>query len=122
MELAAGDAVDLESTSENGGEFTVTQDGIRIHRPGSYMVVYTVHVPANEAVSSRFILTLNGDRIAASAADVTSLADGSTNGYTMHASLFVPAGGLLKLVSLSPVSIRQSPASNVFTLSLHRMG
>ena len=122
MQLASGDAVELDCTAESSGNFTVTQDGIRIHRPGNYMVVYTVHVPANETVSSRFILTLNGDRVAASATDVAALADGSTSSYTMHASLFVPADSLLKLVSLSPVSICQSPTSNVFTLTLHRMG
>ena len=85
------------------------------------MVIYTVHVPANETVNSRFVLSLDGERMHASAADVTSLADGSTNGYSMHAMVHAREGSLLQLVSLGPVSMCASACSNVFTLSIYRI-
>lgn len=122
VNLAAGDCVGFSCISENSSHFTATGEGIRIHHAGCYMVVYTVHVPANETVCSRFLLTLNGDRIASSAADVSTIADGSTNGYTMHALVHAQAGSLLKLATLGPVSICSGPASNVFTLSIHKIG
>ena len=121
VELAAGDAVELSPTFANTGDFTASQEGVRIHRAGDYLAVYTVHIPAQHAVSSRFLLTLDGARIEASAQDVATVADCSTNGYTMHAMFHAEAGSLLKLVSLRPVSVCASSASNVFTLSLTRI-
>ena len=121
VELAAGDAVELSPTFASTDDFTASQEGVRIHRPGDYLAVYTVHVPANQVVSSRFLLTLDGARIEASAQDVATVADYSTNGYTMHAMFHAEEDSLLKLVSLNPVSICGSSASNVFTLSLTRI-
>ena len=121
VELAAGDSVALSASHSSADEFTVTPEGIRIHNAGTYMVLYTVHVPANEAISSRFMLTLNGERIPFSSQDVSTVMDHSTNGYTMHATLDIPQDGLLKLVSMNPVSISGASASNVFTLSLTRI-
>ena len=121
VELASGDSVTLNPTFGNSDDFNATQDGVEILRSGTYLIVYTVHIPANNAVSSRFVLTLNGERITASALDVATEGDCSTNGFTMHAMVNAQAGSVLKLVSLSPVSIGQSSASNVFTLSITRI-
>ena len=121
VELAAGDAVEFSPAFANTEDFSASQEGVRIHRAGNYLAVYTVHVPANQVVSSRFLLTLDGARIEASAQDVATTADYSTNGYTMHAMFHAGEDSLLKLVSLNPVSICPSSASNVFTLSLTRI-
>ena len=121
VELASGDSVTLNPSFSNSDDFNATQDGIELLRGGTYLIVYTVHVPANNAVSSRFVLTLNGERITASALDVSTEGDCTTDGFTMHAMVNAPAGSVLKLVSLNPVSICQSSASNVFTLSLTRI-
>ena len=121
VELAAGDSVDLSPCFDDSGDYTASREGVRIHRAGNYLAVYTVHIPANQAVSSRFLLTLDGARIEASAQDVVAAADCNTRGYTMHAMFHAGADSLLKLVSLNPVSIRASSASNVFTLSLTRI-
>jgi len=119
--LAAGDCVELSCTSEQTDHFTATCEGIRIHRAGSYMVIYTVHVPANEIVSGRFMLTLDGDRVASSAAEVSTVANGTSNGYSMHAMVHARAGSLLKLVSMNQLSICPGPCSNVFTLSISKI-
>lgn len=121
VELAEGDAVVLSPTFESPGEFASTREGIEILQSGTYLILYTVHIPANHAVSSRFVLTLNGERIAASAMDVATEGDCTTNGFTMHAMVNAQAGSLLKLVALNPVSICPSSASNVFTLSITRL-
>ena len=121
VELACGDAVALSPTFINSGDFNATHEGIEILRSGTYLIVYTVHIPARQAVSSRFVLTLNGERIAASALDVATEGDCTTDGFTMHAMVNAQAGSVLKLVSLNPVSICQFSASNVFTLSLTRI-
>ena len=121
MELACGDSVALTTTFVNSDHFNATQDGIEILRGGTYLIVYTVHIPANNAVSSRFVLTLNGERITASALDVATEGDCTTDGFTMHAMVNAQAGSVLKLVSLNPVSICPSSASNVFTLTLTRI-
>ena len=121
VELASGDSVTLNPSFSNSDDFNATRDGIELLRSGTYLIVYTVHVPANNAVSSRFVLTLNGERITASALDVATECDCTTDGFTMHAMVNAQAGSVLKLVSLNPVSICQSSASNVFTLSLTRI-
>lgn len=121
VELACGDAVTLNPTFIHSDDFHATHEGIEFLRGGTYLIVYTVHIPARQAVSSRFVLTLNGERIAASAMDVATEGDCTTNGFTMHAMVNAQAGSVLKLVSLNPVSICQSSASNVFTLSLTRI-
>ena len=121
VELACGDSVTLTPNFSNSRDFKATQDGVEILRSGTYLIVYTVHIPANNAVSSRFVLTLNGERITASALDVATEGDNTTNGFTMHAMVNAQAGSVLKLVSLNPVSICQSSASNVFTLTLTRI-
>ena len=121
VELASGDSVTLNPSFSNSDDFNAIQDGIEILRSGTYLIVYTVHVPANNAVSSRFVLTLNGERITASALDVSTECGCATGGFTMHAMVNAQAGSVLKLVSLNPVSICQSSASNVFTLSLTRI-
>ena len=121
VELACGDAVTLSPTFIHSDDCHATHEGIEILRGGTYLIVYTVHIPARQAVSSRFVLTLNGERITASAMDVATEGDCTTNGFTMHAMVNVQAGSVLKLVSLNPVSICPSSASNVFTLSLIRI-
>lgn len=121
VELAAGDSVALTCGSDLNDEFTATAEGIRIQRAGTYMVIYTVHVPVNEVVNSRFALALNGDRVAASALDVATANDCTTNSYTMHALVQADCGDLLKLVTLNDVSIATSSASNVFTLTITRV-
>ena len=121
VELACGDSVMLTPNFSNSGDFNATQDGVEILRGGTYLIVYTVHIPANNAVSSRFVLTLNVERITASALDVATEGGCTTNGFTMHAMVNAQAGSVLKLVSLNPVSICPSSASNVFTLSLTRV-
>lgn len=121
VELAAGDSVALNCSSDLNDEFTATADGIRIRRAGTYMVIYTVHVPVNEVVNSRFALALNGDRVAASALDVATANDCTSNGYTLHALVQVDCGDLLKLVTLNDVSISTSSTANVFTLTITRV-
>lgn len=111
----------LSPTFESPGEFASTREGIEILQSGTYLILYTVHIPANHAVSSRFVLTLNGERIAASAMDVATEGNCTTNGFTKHAMVNAQAGSLLKLVALNPVSICPSSASNVFTLSITRL-
>lgn len=120
VNLNAGECVPFGRTMDASCEFTAAPEGVRIHEAGSYMVIYTVNVPANETVSSRFLLTLNGDRIPASEMDVSAIADGSTASYTMHAMIYAPAESLLKLVTLGPVSICSASASNVFILSISK--
>lgn len=120
VNLNAGECVPFARPMDASCEFTAAPEGVRIHEAGSYMVIYTVNVPANETVSSRFLLTLNGNRIPASEMDVSAIADGSTASYTMHAMIYAPADSLLKLVSLGPVSICSTAASNVFTISISR--
>lgn len=118
VQLSAGGSVSFSAAGDIPDGFSVESGGIRIENAGTYMAIYTVNVPANAAVSSRFVLTLNGSSISASAMDVSATAGDGTNGSTMSALFTADAGSLLNLSSLSPVNICPGPASNIFTLTI----
>jgi hypothetical protein len=67
------------------------------------------------------VLTLNGDRVAGSGLEVATEVGTVTQSYTMHAVIWANAGDLLKLVSLSGISLETSTAANVFTLTIARV-
>lgn len=121
VSLDAGDGVAFRCAGAETGDFTLTRDGICIRRAGSYMVLYTVHVPADDAVCGRFALSLNGEMLADSTVEITSMADGSTGAHSMHALVHARENSLLRLVSLSPVSLCGATGGNVFTLTIVRM-
>lgn len=118
VQLGPGGNVNFTAAGGNPDGFSVESGGIRIENAGTYMAIYTVNVPANAAVSSRFVLTMNGSSIPASAMDVSATADDGTGGNTISTLFTAEEGSLLNLSSLSPVSIGASPASNIFTLTL----
>lgn len=119
--LTAGGAVNLSRASNPNDAFSVTSEGIRIFCPGVYMVSYTVNVPEDTAVSSGFVLALNGTRIPASATNVVTANDATSDSYTMHALVRANAGDLLTLVALSDVSIAAATGGNVFTLTMAKL-
>lgn len=119
--LTAGEAVSLSRATAPTDAFTVTSEGIRIYCPGVYMATYTINVPEDTAISSVFALALNGTRVPASAVNVITANDATSDSYTMHALIQANSGDLLTLTGLSDVSITASPGANVFTLTLTKV-
>lgn len=119
LNLAAGDNITLSAISTDTEGFIPTTGGIRILNAGTYMVTYTVQIPAGEAVASRFVLTLDGGNIASSALDVNVSAANETNtSYTMQALIQAGDNSLLNLTTLGALSLTTTGAANVVTLSI----
>lgn len=85
------------------------------------MAVCTLHVPANETLSSRFTLALNGEQLQETMADISATACGSSASHSMHAVVYAREGSLLQLLTLSPISLHPASACNLFSLTLVRL-
>ena len=119
LNLAAGDSVTLSAISTTTDGFIPTTSGIRILNAGTYMVTYTVQIPAGEPVASRFVLTLDGGNIASSALDVNTAATGeNSTAYTMQAFIQASDNSLLNLTTLGAFSLTTTGAANAVTLSI----
>ncbi len=113
--------VPLMASSGNTDTISATQGGLLIRCAGTYMVTYSVNLPANEAVTSQFYLQLNGQTIPASVRDVVSTADTTTTSVTAQLLIQAPANSLLSLASANAVTIATPGYPNMFTLSIVRL-
>ena len=117
---AGGDGLNLIPTENHGHEYySCTDGGILIRRPGSYMAIYTLHVPALHALSTRLYLSLNGNPLEESAQDVSTISDATTSSYTTHMIFHAFPNSLLRLVTSEDISINPScemPAAAKLTL------
>lgn len=118
VSLAAGDNITLSSISTDTPGFIPTTGGIRIQNAGTYMVFYTVQIPASEPINTRLMLTLDGGNIASSAVDVVTEATDGTTAYTMQAIIQAGDNSLLNLVTQGPLAISSASSANLVTLSI----
>jgi hypothetical protein len=118
VSLAAGDNITLSSINSNTDGFIPTTGGIRIQNAGTYMVFYTVQIPAGEPINTRLMLTLDGGNIASSAVDVVTEATDGTTAYTMQAIIQAGDNSLLNLVTQGPLAISSASSANLVTLSI----
>lgn len=118
VNLAAGDNITLSSISTDTEGFIPTTSGIRIQNAGTYMVTYTIQIPAGEDVATRFQLTLDGGNIPSSAVDVNVAAADGTTSYTMHAIIQANDNSLLNLTTQAALAIAATATANLVTLSI----
>lgn len=118
VNLAAGDNITLSSISTDTEGFIPTTSGIRILNAGTYMVTYTIQIPAGDPVSTRFQLTLDGGNIPSSAVDAVTEATDGTTGYTMQAIIQANDNSLLNLNTQSALAITAAATANLVTLTI----
>ena len=103
-------------------DYEVCADGsVLIHRPGTYMAIHSLHVPAMQTLSTQMFLTLNGNPLDATAQDVTRIADGTAGGSTRHSIFRAWPNSELRLISGSDIALNNSDCTNVFSLTLIRI-
>ena len=123
MMVEAGGTIPL--TAEIcSADYEVCNDGsILIHRPGTYMAIYSLHVPALQSLSTQMFLSLNGTPLEGSAQDVSRIADGTTGGSSRHSLFRAWPNSELRLISTQSISVTEpQDCTNVFSLTLIRLG
>lgn len=103
--VGAGSMIPLIPSVVNQNFFCCTDNGILIRRPGTYMVIYSMHVPAMQSVSTRMYLSLNGNILEDSVQDIAACTDGSTGIATAHLIFHALPNSLLRLVSTEDFNI-----------------
>ena len=122
MIVGAGGAIPLSPSVVNQNCFHCTDNGILIRRPGTYMVVYSMHVPAMQSVSTRMYLCLNGNILEDSIQDIATATDGTTGIATAHMIFHALPNSLLKLVSTEEFNVNcTGDAPHLFRLTLTQM-
>lgn len=102
--------------------YSPSQGGVLIRCPGIYLVFYTVHIPANQTISSSFSLELNGEALPSSTQTIGTASDSATSGSTVHTLVQASSGSLLTLNPSATVNLSgASSTPNVFTLTIVRL-
>lgn len=122
LNVDAGGEIPLDAAVVNRNYFDTVDGGIRIRKPGTYMAIYSMHVPAMQAVSTRTYLNLNGDILEDSIQDI-STAVGCTTGTTaVHLIFHALPNSLLHLVSTEELNLScAGEAPNLFRLTLVKL-
>lgn len=121
MALSAGGTVPLLAATTNTDTLAATQGGLLIRCAGTYMVTYSVNLPANEAFTGQFYLQLNGQTLPASVRDVVATADTTTTSVTVQMLVQAPANSVLTLASAGAVTLPTPGYPNVFNLTILRV-
>ncbi len=117
--VEAGGSIPLSASLVNQNYFHCVDDGILIRRPGTYMAIYSMHVPAMQAVSTRTYLSLNGSILEDSIQDISTAVGCTTGTTSVHLIFHALPNSLLQLVSTEELNLSgtgQTP--NVFRLTL----
>lgn len=120
--VEAGGAVPL-APEICGADYELCPDGaIRICRPGVYMAIHSLHVPALQTLSTQLYLSLNGSPLESSAQDVARIADGTSGGSTRHVLFRAWPNSDLRLISSGNISVGDAQGGvSPFSLTLIRL-
>ena len=117
--VTAGGVVPLQTNLANDRYFTNNNGSILIRRAGTYLITYTVQMPAGEGTASQYYLTLNGTAINESALNTGDDTTG-TESYTAQVIVQAPANSTLTLNSSNAVSL-EATALNPYNLTIVRL-
>ena len=115
----AGGVVPLQTNLAAAQYFTNNAGSILIRRAGTYLVTYTVQVPAGEAASTQYYLTLNGTAVNESALNVSDVATENET-YSAQVMIQAPANSTLALNSTNAISL-EATALNPYNLTIVRL-
>ena len=118
--VAAAGVVPLQTNLANAQYFTNTNGSILIRRAGTYLITYTVQLPAGETLASQYYLALNGTAINESALNVSDDAAAETESYTSQVIIQAPANSTLTLNSSAAVTL-EATALNPYNLTIVRL-
>lgn len=117
--VAAGGVIPLQTNIANDRFFTNNNGSILIRRAGTYLITYTVQLPAGEGTASQYYLALNGTAINESALNTADDTAGAES-YTAQVIVQAPANSTLTLNSSSAVSL-ETTALNPYSLTIVRL-
>lgn len=115
ISLPAEGAVNLNARNVNADFFTASCGSIRIRRSGLYYAAVTADIPCESAVDTILRLELGSQPLVPPELAVT------TGNYAGHTVFHARAGELLKLSTLEALTISQTTAQPVFTLTLIKL-
>ena len=117
--VEAGGVIPLSASLVNRNYFDAVEGGILIRKPGTYMAIYSMHVPAMQAVSTRTYLSLNGNILEDSIQDISTAVGCTTGTTSVHLIFHALPNSLLQLVSTEELNMSCAGESpNVFRLTL----
>lgn len=117
--VEAGGAIPLSASVVNRNYFDAVEEGVLIRRPGTYMAIYSMHVPAMQALSTRTYLTLNGNILEDSVQDISTAVGCTTGTTSVHLIFHALPNSLLQLVSTEELNLVSAGGTpHVFRLTL----
>lgn len=117
--VEAGGSIPFTASVANYNYFDAVEGGILIRKPGTYMALYSMHVPAMQAVSTRTFLTLNGNVLEDSIQDISTAVGCTTGTTSVHLIFHALPNSLLQLVSTEELNMSGSGETpNLFRLTL----
>ena len=120
--VAAGCAVPLQTNCSRQDCFLCSENGVLIRRPGSYMAIFTAHIPEMQRISTQLSLRLNGETLPDSVQNISALADGSCSASSSHLIFNALPNSMLQLFSSADLSLPcGSDDADVFRLTLVKL-
>lgn len=103
---AGGRLVFDEFCSYTSGAFRQCRGEFRLICGGTYLVFFKIIVPANQTLTTRLWLAINGEEVPGTSLNIVKTTTGNAESYTLNAVVFAEADDVLSVRS-----------SNAFTLT-----
>ena len=122
INLSAGGTINLTCRNVNTDCFTTSFGSIRIRRAGIYFAMVTADIPVGTCVDTTLRLELGNQVLVPPELSIVTHSDCDTNNFAGSTVFCARAGELLKLSTLDALTVSQTTAQPVFTLTLIQIG
>ena len=122
INLSAGGTINLTCRNVNTDCFTTTYGSIRIRRAGIYFAMVTADIPVGTCVDATLRLELGNQVLVPPELSIVTHSDCDTHNFAGSTVFCARAGELLKLSTLDALTVSQTTAQPVFTLTLIQIG
>lgn len=120
--VAAGCAIPLQTNCSRQDCFLCSENGVLIRRPGSYMAIFTAHIPEMQRISTQLSLRLNGETLQDSIQNVSAIADGSCSASSSHLIFNALPNSMLQLFTSADISMAcGTEDADIFRLTLVKL-
>ena len=122
INLSAGGTINLTGRNVNTDCFTTSFGSIRIRRAGIYFAMVTADIPVGTCVDTTLRLELGNQALVPPELAIVTHSDCESHNFAGSTVFCAKAGELLKLSTLDALTIGQTTAQPVFTLTLIQIG
>ena len=122
INLSAGGTINLTGRNVNTDCFTTSFGSIRIRHTGIYFAMVTADIPIGTCVDTTLRLELGNQVLVPPELAIVTHSDCDTHNFAGSTVFCAKAGELLKLSTLDALTISQTTAQPIFTLTLIQIG